>query len=383
MWASPLLGLIVLIGLPLLSLGIAPLLRPLERRESRVRSRAGEASALAADTVAGLRVLRGIGGEEMFVDRFRDASQQVRAAAVDAARIRTLLDALQVALPGIFVVTVTWLGARLALSGTLGVGELVAFYGYTAFLVLPLRTITETADKWTRALVAAGRVVAVLSLRRDRPDPATSPLAAVPPSADLVDDRSGVLAEGGRFTAIVVGDPDLAGSLADRLGGYGADVDGVRLGDVALTALPRDAVRALILVQDSDPVILSGHAAGPVRRAVLRPGVPLPPRSPRRAQATSLDGLGGDPADPDTTAAELPERGRTLSGGQRQRLALARSLVADPPVLVLDEPTSAVDAHTEAAIAGRLRRRARGPHHGGADDEPAAARARRRRAVRA
>lgn len=162
------LGALVLIGLPLLSLVILPVLRPLERRESATRAKAGQASELAADTVAGLRVLRGVGGEEMFVRRFREASQQVRAASVRAAGIRATLDALQVALPGVFVVAVTWLGARAAVAGDLDVGELVAFYGYTAFLVLPLRTATEAADKWTRAKVAAGRVVAVLTLRRSR-----------------------------------------------------------------------------------------------------------------------------------------------------------------------------------------------------------------------
>ena len=114
----------------------------------------GLTQELAADTVAGLRVLRGIGGEDLFLARFQAESKKVQAAAVRTAHIRALLDAMQVFLPGLFVVIVTWLGARLALQGELTVGQLVAFYGYTAFLVLPLRTVTEAAHKFTAARVA-------------------------------------------------------------------------------------------------------------------------------------------------------------------------------------------------------------------------------------
>ena len=113
--------------------------------------------------MAGLRVLRGIGGEDLFLSRFNDKSGEVRQAAVRTAKIRSMLDALQVALPGAFLVAVTWIGAQLAISGELTAGQLVTFYGFAAFLVLPLRTVTETAHKWTSARVAARRVIAVLS----------------------------------------------------------------------------------------------------------------------------------------------------------------------------------------------------------------------------
>ena len=165
------LGLVVVVGVPLVALAVFPLVRPLERRERTQRARFGEATAIAADTVAGLRVLRGIGGEEHFLRQFQAKSNEVRTAAVHTARVRSLLDALQVAMPGLFVIAVTWLGARLAVEGELSVGALVAFYGYTAFLVLPLRTITETAHRWTAARVAAGRTIALLSLERAMTEP--------------------------------------------------------------------------------------------------------------------------------------------------------------------------------------------------------------------
>lgn len=353
---SPTLGIIVLVGLPVISLGILPLMRPLERRESVQRERAGQASAIAADTIAGLRVLRGIGGESLFVGRYREASQRLRLAALSTAKVRAILDALQVMIPGLFVVVITWLGAQLALQGTLTVGQLVAFYGYTAFLVLPLRTVTEAADKWTRARVAARRVARVLSLERPDSDLASGEVLNVGAGAlSLTDDSARFDIPAGSLTGIVCGDPDLAGKLADRLGGYGTRSSDVRVDGIDLAALTREQVRTVILVQDKDPVILSGSLAD----LLVVPGSDvnaLPAAIAAAAADDVIEGLGGDPADPTAGyTAELPERGRTLSGGQRQRLSLTRSLMADPAVLILDEPTSAVDAHTEARIADRLR----------------------------
>jgi ABC-type multidrug transport system fused ATPase/permease subunit len=338
------LGMIVLIGVPVLSLAVAPLVRPLERRERDQRARLGEATALAADTVAGLRVLRGIGGEDLFLERYNAASASVRVAAVHTARVRSLLDALQVGLPGIFVVTITWLGAREALNGDLSVGQLVAFYGYTAFLVLPLRTITEGAQRFASARVAASRVLSVLLLERLLPDP-TQP-ATEPANGELVDVDAGLVIEPGLLTAVVVDDHDTADRMAARFGRY---EDGhITLAGTSLADLDRDTVHRRILVQDKDPMILSGAAEDLFDI----------PRTGRVDVDAALDWASAADvieALPDGLATELPERGRSLSGGQRQRLALARSYVADPDVLVLDEPTSAVDAHTEARIGERIK----------------------------
>lgn len=177
---------------------------------------------------------------------------------------------------------------------------------------------------------------------------------------DLHDPVTGLLAAAGRLTAVVCGDPEAAGKLADRLGGHapeGAGTASVLLGDVPLDGLPLTKARTAVLVQDKDPVLLSGT----LRELLDVPasGAVSAQRALEAAQCRDvLDALtqgspetGGDPL-----GASVTERGRSLSGGQRQRLALARSLVTDPRVLVLDEPTSAVDAHTEARIAQSLRR---------------------------
>jgi ABC-type multidrug transport system fused ATPase/permease subunit len=354
--ASPGLGMVVLLGVPLLSSAVVPLVRPLERREALQRTRVAAASARAADTVVGLRVLRGIGGESLFTDRYSQASQAAREAGVRTAQVRSVLDALQVALPGVLVVAVTGLAAAQAAAGSLEPGTLVAFYGYTAFLVLPLRTLTEAAQKAASARVAAARVVGLVSLERQRPEP--DPAADEPDQGDLVDPVTGLVVRAGRSLGVVCEDPASAAALSRRLadvrrgapaaGGTstGGSALAASLAGVALGDLPTDVVRRRVLLQDHDPVLLSGTVD-----ALL--DVPRSGRVSReRAIAAScsqdvLDGLGGFDA-------VLPERGRSLSGGQRQRLALARSLRADPDVLVLQAPTSAVDAHTEAAIASTI-----------------------------
>jgi ABC-type multidrug transport system fused ATPase/permease subunit len=345
------LGLVVLIGVPLLMLMVGPLLSPLQQRSARQRSLMGSLSNTASDIVGGLRVLRGIGGEQVFHDRYRRESQQTRRAGVEVAKLQSVLEAMQVFLPGVFVVVVVWLGARYAVAGQITPGELVAFYGYSAFLMIPLRTATEYANKVIRARVAARRVCHVLALTPDVVEP-TTPAPSPPVGSSLYDVRSGLCVRAGRLTAIVSEQPDESAALADRLGLCAAEPDDdVRLGDVPLTLLRRAEVRRRIVVSDTAAMLFSGRLAD--RLDVNRTGgVDL-----ALDTASAADILEALPEGLDTLVAE---RGRTFSGGQRQRLVLARALTADPEILVLVEPTSAVDAHTEARIAARLRRHREG-----------------------
>jgi ABC-type multidrug transport system fused ATPase/permease subunit len=346
--ASVTLGLVVLLGVPLLVLLLGTIIRPLQARQREQREQVGRLTALGADTAAGLRVLRGIGGESAFLDRYRASSQDVRRAGVRVALPQATLDAAQVFIPGVFVVLVTWLGARFALSGQIDTGELVAFYGYAAFLVIPLRTSAEAVDKVTRAFVGARRMLNVLEVERELTEPA-DPAPEPPADVPLSDPRSGLVVRPGELLCVVSAVPEEAAALADRLGGFGPDNE-ARLGDVRLADLPLATVRRRIVVSEPDPVLFAGtlrHELDPWGRArddaeILR----------AVAVASAEDIL---EALPEGLDAPVEERGRSFSGGQRQRLVLARALLSDAEVLVLVEPTSAVDAHTEARIAERLR----------------------------
>jgi ABC-type multidrug transport system fused ATPase/permease subunit len=343
--SSTTLGLVVLIGVPALVLVLGTVIKPLQARQREQRDQVGKLTALGADTAAGLRVLRGIGGEQAFFDRYRRRSQEVRRAGVRVSLPQSTLDAAQVLIPGLFVVLVTWLGARFALEGTIGPGELVAFYGYAAFLILPLRTSAEAVDKITRSLVGARRMLDVLTVEREIDEP-QAPAPEPPPGVPLRDPTSGLTVEAGRLTALVSARPEETTELADRLGRFRED--GVTLGDVRIADLPIDVLRRRIVVSEADPVLFSGTLRtelDPWKRAsdeeILDAVCVANAEDVLEALAAGLD-------------AAVDERGRSFSGGQRQRLVLARALLSQAETLVLVEPTSAVDAHTEARIARRL-----------------------------
>lgn len=357
------LGLVLVIGAPVIAGIVGPLMRPLERRQSTERDIRNETSNLAADTVVGLRVLRGLGGEDTFSQRFKRASQALRKASVATAKSKSNLEALQILLPGVLLVIVTWLGARLVIEGRIDAGQLVSFYAYTAFLVLPMRTITEMASKWTAGVVAARRVIEVLERSPDITDP-SQPATSPPGGGDLIDEATGVCAGAGKLTVVAATDPGQATALADRLGRYATTTPSdqarqVTLRGVPLAELSTTEVRSRILVLTTEPVLLAGvvkEMLDPPRAPSVTGGgtaTPVPDLDAAIFAASAGDVI---EALPDGLDTELPERGRTLSGGQRQRLLLAQAILANPEVLVLNEPTNAVDAHTEAEIARRLRR---------------------------
>ncbi|MFZ0994675.1 MAG: ABC transporter ATP-binding protein [Candidatus Dormiibacterota bacterium] len=356
---APAFGLVALVGGPLTLASLLVCLRPLARRQQDQRAAISAASDQAVDVVVGLRALRGLGGEEMFASRFAQAAGRVRLTMSRTAQMVAVLTALEALVPGGFLVAVTWIGARMAEQGKVGPGQLVTVYAFAAFMLLPLSIFGQAALSWSAGRVAAGRILTVLERERDlvpvgapggRRDPALSELAG----GALVDSLSGARIEPGRLVAITSSDPDELTDLADRLGRYSDPPPGhsVTLGTWDLRALPLELVRESILVVDRESALLAG---------TVRDNLDPPTPSSREPRPTLADAVHAAEADEILSGLRegleevLPERGRSVSGGQRQRLVMARALRIGAPILVLEEPTSAVDSHTEAMMAAKLK----------------------------
>ncbi len=354
---SPVLGVVVLAGVPVCCGLLLFVVKPMQARQREQREASGRMTAVGADTVAGLRVLRGIGGEHIFVDRYRVKSAATRDSGIRVARSLADLEASQVFIAGAFSVVFTWVGASLVLAGEISPGELVALYGFSIFLMTPIRAAADSLARFIRAHVGARKIIAVLSVDSNVAESGT-PVTAPPPGSVLVDERSGVVVEPGVLTAVVAREPAESAATVTRLGRFEdavLDEATVRWGDADLRHIPLADIRTRIVVSEAGPQLFSG----PLRNQLDPQGRHDDAAILSALEAASaldvLEGLEGG------LSHEVTERGRSFSGGQRQRLVLARAYLTGAENLVLVEPTSAVDAHTEQRIAARLsgvRRRA-------------------------
>ncbi|MGQ4415773.1 ABC transporter transmembrane domain-containing protein [Streptomyces sp. SAS_269] len=338
------LAAVVLLGVPVIALLTGPLTLRLQGAEGEYRERQGVLAARIGDLAGGLRVLNGFGGKGLFADAFRGDSQRLRAQGYRVGAVASWVQALGMGVPTLFLAVVTWLAARQAAEGGISIGELVSVYGYVAVLIVPVAFFIELIYQLNRGVVAARRVVALLRLE---PEPDEGSLPAPDGPAELHDPASGVRVPAGRLVALAAARPAEAAAVVDRIGRYGRT--DATWGGVRLDAVPLAEVRSRILVADNEADLF----AGPLREMVAA-AEPAGEAALRRAvyAAAAEDVVRGLPDGLDSAVAG---QGRSLSGGQRQRIRLVRALLADPEVLLAVEPTSALDAHTEATVAERLR----------------------------
>lgn len=346
---SPLLALVVSAGVPVLAVTIGPVLHRTHGAMTPYREQSRGLINRLIDTVTGLRVLSGLGGKQTYLGRYQEDSRALVRQGYHVGAASSWTGALGSGLPTLFLAAVTWIAARMAAEGSITVGQLIAVYGYVAMLVVPVSFFIEGAQQLTAATVAARRVIRFLEIEPDHSD---GEHELGPDSGVLHDPVSGVEIPPGVFVALVSAEPADCVAVLERVARFTASDatwGGMRLDAVAL---PR--IRSRILLAENDAALF----AGTIREAVAGSREVLEPTlgsAVRAAVASDIVDALSDGLD-----SKLDSQARNLSGGQRQRLRLARALYAQPEVLLMAEPTSAVDAHTEAAMAAGLREARRG-----------------------
>ncbi|MDX2562075.1 ABC transporter ATP-binding protein [Streptomyces sp. TX20-6-3] len=354
------LGLLVLLGiLPLLWLGHR-ISRPLERRSETEQEHAAHASGVAADLVSGLRVLKGMGAESAAVARYRTTSQDSLSAALRAARSRAGHEGAILALTGVFIAVIGVVGAYLAMDGSISVGDLVAAVGLAQFLLGPFQLLTYVNAELAQGRASAKRIAEVLAspvtVEAGHDVPADRAAGHVALRGVSLGALRGVDLDlpAGSLTGVVARDPAAANDLLLCLAREADPAEGaIELDGTPLTSLDPDALRRVVLVAHHDADLFESTLLDNVRAGVGAAAGDGPASVERALQASAADDVAR--LLPDGGDTLLAERGRSLSGGQRQRVALARALAADRPVLVLHDPTTAVDTVTESRIAARLR----------------------------
>ncbi|MEV7074455.1 ABC transporter ATP-binding protein [Streptomyces sp. NPDC093990] len=344
---SPVLAAVVLLGIPAIVVLVGPFLSRLQGAETEYRDRQGVLTARIADLAGGLRVLNGLGGKSLVADAFQRDSQRLRSQGYRVGAVTSWVQALGVGLPTLFLAVVTWLAARLAARGDITVGELVAVYGYVAVLVGPVAFWVECGYQLSRGVVAARRVVRFLRLE-PLEDRGTRDAPAEP--SVLHDPESGVSILPGRLTALAAAHPADTAAVLDRLARYTpsrATWAGVPLDEIRLPQ-----VREHILLADHEADLFAGSL-----REVVAPHKGNGAAGHGELAAALHAAVADDIVQglPDGLDSPVDALGRNLSGGQRQRVRLVRALLADPEVLLAVDPTSALDAHTEALVAERLK----------------------------
>ena len=353
LWTDWVVGLIVLIGVPLSLVLVALPSRAISRHSTAQQAAIGMASSRATDIMAGLRVLKAGGGERWAAEQYRTASEDAAAAGIVTAERSGRVQGIGSLGMAVVLALVLLAAGYRVLQGQMEIGTLVSVVGVAVFFEEPVRMITQMVAVFARSHGAAQRLVDLLQSA-----PVDDSGSEVPGGAELrvqglalPDGRAFDLevAEG-EVVALVADQPAAADAVTLAIAGHGDGADAVLVGGHRRSQLAPAIAEHLVAAPHrvdlfvgtvrSNITMSHDDDEEPISEAVLQAS----------AVAEILENL------PDGLDHPVREGGRNLSGGQRQRIALARALHADPDVLVLHEPTSAVDAVTEWEIAQAVRR---------------------------
>ena len=363
---DPFLAIFALAPLPFVMLTgrrfsskIHPAVRAVQQEQAQL-------ATVVEETVAGVRVVKGFGAEQVQADKLEREADDIRRESLGAARVRAFYLPIMELLPAAGLIMVLGIGGHRVLDGSMSIGELVAFNFYVQLLVWPLRTIGMTVAFGQRAAAALERINDVLGTAPeivDPDEPAAVPDAGAGASVEFAgvgfgydaDDR---VLEGFDLTVqpgtsiALVGITGSGKSTVARLlvRFYDPQVGVIRLDGVDLRDLEVEAVRRSVGLVFEDTLLFHDSVAANI--AFARPDVS--DETIRRAArlAGAADFINELPEGYDTV---IGERGYSLSGGQRQRIAIARAIVSDPKVLILDDATSAVDPTKEHEIRDAMR----------------------------
>jgi ATP-binding cassette subfamily B protein len=356
------LALAVLAPLPLISIGFGRYSKRYAERTKINQERLGDLTSLVEETIAGIRVVKGLGAGAQLAARFRRKSNEVVQTALDVASVDAVfLPALE-ALPLVGILVVLWYGSHRVLAGDISVGTFALFTFYLVLLVNPLRTIGQRVSTVQRAVAAARRVVDVLHAEpvvvessAPRPFPERADVRFEDVRFSYGDERpilDGFTLEipAGTSLALVGGTgsgKSTASALLARF--YDPDAGRVTIGGVDVRELRLDELRRGVGLVFEETFLFGDTVRGNVGFGSPDADDEAILRATRLAGASEfVERL------PEGYETVLGERGFSLSGGQRQRIAIARAILADPQVLILDDATSAVDATKEHEIRAAL-----------------------------
>lgn len=356
------LAFLALAPLPFLTVAAVLFSKRLHPEAADLQRQLAGVSGVVEETLSGIRVVKGFGAEHVQQEKLRRSASEVRTRGLVIARLRAAFNPLMELLPTLGLVIVLWVGGREVLAGRLTVGELVAFNFYILQLIFPLRLTAFLVAQASRASASSARVHDVLATEAEvRDRPGARPLPAGPgevrfeavcfgygPGATVLDGFDLTIA-GGESVAIV-GATGAGKSTVARLipRFYDVDEGRVLLDGVDVRELRLVELRSAVGIVFEDTFLFHDTVRANIRLADPTASAVEVERAARLAGADFIEDL------PDGYETMLGEQGFSLSGGQRQRLAIARAILADPRVLILDDATSSVDSTKEHEIRAGL-----------------------------